>query len=324
MFKLLARLVTAMALPVLASATHAAGFPERPITIYLGFPAGGGMDSVARALQEPMKDLLSGNIIIDYRPGAGGNIASQFVANAKPDGYTLLIGTAATHGVNATLYKRLPFDVERDFTPIAKILDAPNVLVINPASINVTNVKDFIAQVKANPSKYAYASTGFGTSTHLAFADLAMRAGLDMMHVPYKGGPDAMLALLRGDVCCILTQAQLVLPQLRSGKARAIGVSTASRLSILPDVPTIAESALPGYENSLWFGLFGPKDMDPATVATLSNAVKRALDMPQVREKLSQLGNTPHYEDPAQFRASVKADRVKWAEIVKSTGATID
>lgn len=320
------RLIAAAAFTLVGAAAQGADFPasNNPVTIFLGFPAGGGMDAMARTLQEPMAQALKANVVIDYRPGAGGNIASQLVANAKPDGHTLLVGTAGTHGINAALYKRLPFDVEDDFTPIAKFLDAPNVLVINPSAIKVRNAREFISEVKAHPSKYSYASSGFGTSGHLATADIVARAGLDMTHIPFKGGAAAILSLLRGEVCCFLTQAQVILPHLKTGKVLAIGTTTAERIAILPDVPTIAEDALPGYENSLWFGLFGPKGMDPKTVAALSSAVKQALETPAVRKKLEELGNTVHYETPEQFRASVKADRVTWAEIVKTTGASID
>ena len=309
-----------------AVAAAAAEFPTpgRPITLLLGFPAGGAMDSVARAIQMPMEKSLGATIVIDYRPGAGGNIASQQVAMARPDGHTLVMGTGATHGVNATLYKNLPFDVEADFTPVAAVLDAPNVLAINPAALPAANLEEMIAKVKAAPGKYNYASTGLGTSTHLVFAELAARAGLDMVHVPFKGGPDAMTALLRGDVCCIFTQSQLVQPQWKAGKVRLLGVSTAERLPTLAEIPTISEAGLPGFESSLWFGIFGPKNMDKAVVDKLSRAVKSALDMPEVQRRLLDLGNMPRYENPEKFRATVKADREKWAQIVKTTGVSGD
>src|SRR2546421_2073529 len=170
----------------------AQSWPVHPITILMGFPAGSGVDVVARMLQEPMEKSLGGKIVTDYRTGAGGNLASEAVARAKPDGYMLLLGTAATHGVNAALYKKLPFDVEADFTPIAPLVNVSNVLTINPQVIDVSTVREFIDQVKANPEKYNYASTGNGTGTHLAFAEFNAKAGLQMVHVPYKGGPEAL------------------------------------------------------------------------------------------------------------------------------------
>jgi tripartite-type tricarboxylate transporter receptor subunit TctC len=318
---LLATMAVALGCSAWASDYPAAG---RSITIYLGFPAGGGMDAAARALQEPLKEALKANVLIDYKPGAAGNIASQFVAQARPDGYTLLVGTAATHGANAALYSKLPFDVEADFTPVSMILDAPNVLVVNPAVIDVKTVSEFVQQVKASPGKHSYASTGSGTSTHLAFADLAARTGMQVQHIPFKGGADAMMALLRGDVCCIFSQAQVVLGHLGSGKLRALGVSTTGRLPLLPDVPTIAEAGVAGYENSLWFGLFGPKGMDPVVVDKLNQALKRVLEMPAVRQRLTELGNTARHETPEQFRATVRRDRSKWTDLVKTTGARVE
>jgi tripartite-type tricarboxylate transporter receptor subunit TctC len=279
---------------------------------------------VARALQEPLEKALGTKIVIDYRSGAGGNIASEAVARARPDGYTILLGTAATHGVNAALYKRLPFDVEADFTPIAPLVDTSNVLTINPTVIDATSVKDFIAKVQAAPGKFNFASTGNGTGTHLAFAEFNARAGLRMVHVPYKGGPEAMQAVLNGDVCCIFNQVQTVLGQWRAGKVRLLGVTTRRRVEAVAEIPTIDEAGVPGFESFIWFGLFGPKDLDPQIAERLNAAVKQALALPAVRQKFNELGNTVRIETVVQFRATVKTDRAKWAEVVKSVGAAID
>ena len=306
--------------PAAAQQWPAAG----PITIIMGFPAGSGVDIVARMLQVPMEQALNAKFLMDYRTGAGGNLASEAVFRARPDGYTLLLSTAATHGVNAALYKRLPFDVEADFTPIAPMVDVSNVLTINPAIIDVSNVREFVARVKANPGKFNYASTGNGTGTHLAFADFIARTGIEMVHVPYKGGPEALAAVVKGDVCCIFNQVQSVLGQWRGGKVRLLGVTTASRVAAVSEVPTIAEAGVPGYESFIWFGLHGPKGLDPKVVNAINGAVKAALETPAVRQRLAELGNTPRYETPEQFRATVKADRAKWATIVKASGASID
>lgn len=295
-----------------------------PITIVMGFPAGSGVDIVMRLFQVPMELALGARFVMDYRTGAGGNIASEVVARAKPDGYTLLLSTAATHGVNAALYKRLPFDVENDFTPIAPLVDVSNVLTINPAVIDVHTVREFITLVKANPGKYNYASTGNGTGTHLAFAEFIARAGLNMVHVPYKGGPEALTAVVKGDVCCIFNQVQSVLGQWKAGKVRLLGVTTKSRVAAVPDVPTISEAGVPGYESYIWFGLHGPKGLDPQIVNALNGAVKKAVETPAVRQRLAELGNTPRYETPEQFRATIKADRASWAAVVKASGASVD
>ena len=307
-----------------AGAALAQDWPAKPITIVMGFPAGSGVDVVARTLQEPIEKALNAKIITDYKSGAGGNIASDAVAKARPDGYTILLGTAATHGINAALYRNLPFDVEADFTPIATLVDVSNVLTINPEVIDVKTVQEFIDKVKANPGKYNYASTGNGTGTHLAFAEFNTKAGLNMVHVPYKGGPEALQGVLKGDVCCIFNQVQTVLGQWRAGRVRLLGVSTKTRVNAVPEIPAIAEAGLPGYESYTWFGLFGPKGLDPQIVTALNAAVHKALEMPAVRQKLLDLGNTPRIESVEQFRATVKADRAKWAAVVKASGATID
>jgi tripartite-type tricarboxylate transporter receptor subunit TctC len=305
-------------------AALAQGWPQQPITILMGFPAGSGVDVVARLLEEPMSKSLGAKLVMDYRVGAGGNLASEAVARAKPDGYTILFGTAATHGVNAALYKRLPFDVEADFTPIAPMVNVSNVLTVNPNVIDASTLKEFIDKVKANPGKYNYASTGNGTGTHLAFAEFVAKAGLSMVHVPYKGGPEALTSVVSGTTCCIFNQVQTVIPQWKAGKVRLLGVTTRTRVSAVPDVPTIAEAGLPGFESYTWFGLFGPKGLDADIVNKVNAAVKFALEQPAVRDRLVQLGNTPRWESPEQFRATVKADRAKWAVVVKEIGATID
>jgi tripartite-type tricarboxylate transporter receptor subunit TctC len=299
-------------------------WPAHPVTLVMGFPAGSGVDVVARMVQEPMEKSLGTKLVMDYRTGAGGNLASETVSRARPDGYTLLLGTAATHGVNAALYSRLPFDVEADFTPIAPLVDVSNVLTVNPQVLDVKTVREFIEHVKANPRKYNYASTGNGTGTHLAFAELASRAGLDMVHIPYKGGPEALASVVSGQTCCIMNQVQTVQAQWKAGRVRLLGVTTAKRVPSVPDIPAIAEAGVPGYESYIWFGLFGPRGLDAQIVGRVNAAVKSALETPAVRERLAELGNTPRYETPEQFRATVKADRAKWAAVVKAVGATID
>ena len=321
---MLKALLASLALFLSAASAVAQEWPTKPVTIYMGFPAGSGVDVVARLLQPSLEKTLGQRLVIDYKPGAGGNVASEVVFRAAPDGYTFLLGTAATHGVNAALYKRLPFDVEADFTPISALNDVSNVLMINPAVIDAVSVKDFIAKVKAAPGKYNYASTGNGTGTHLAFAEFVHKAQLDMVHVPYKGGPEAIQGVLNGDVCCIFNQVQTALPHYRAGKVRLLGVTTRKRVPAIAEVPTIDEAGVPGYESYTWFGIFGPKGLDPAIARKMNAAIKVALDDPETQKKLADLGNTPRYETLEQFKATVKADRAKWAEVVKAVGATID
>ena len=325
MFRLLrTTALAAAALLLPAAASQAQSWPSKPIAIYMGFPAGSGVDVVARLLQPSLEKTLGQRLVIDYKSGAGGNVASETVFRAPADGYTFLLGTAATHGVNAALYKKLPFDVEADFTPISTIADIPNVLAINPAVIDATNVQDFIAKVKAAPGKYSYASTGNGTGTHLAFAAFNKQAGLDMLHVPYKGGPDATNSVLKGETCCVFALLQAMMQHAKAGKVRLLGVTTAKRVGAMPDLPTIAEQGLPGYESYIWFGIFAPKGLDPAIAAKMNAALKTAIEDPEVAKKLIALGNTPRYETLQQFKETVKRDRAKWAEVVKAAGATID
>lgn len=307
-----------------SAAARADDWPSRPITVTMGFPPGSGTDVVARTLQPMLDKALGQRIVIDYKAGAGGNVASDVVANARPDGYSFLLGTAGTHGINAALYRKLSFDVESDFTPISTLVDVSNVLMINPKAIDAKDVKDFIAKVKANPGKYNYASTGNGAGTHLAFAEFNAKAGLDMVHVPYKGSPDAVQSVLNGDTCCLFAQVQIAIPQAAAGKVKLLGVSTKQRVPAIPDVPTIDEAGLPGFESYTWFGLFGPKGLDPAITRKMNLAIKAALADPDVARKLIELGNTPRYETVEQFKATVHRDRQKWAEVVKSVGATVE
>jgi tripartite-type tricarboxylate transporter receptor subunit TctC len=314
----------ATSLPALAQSPD---WPTRPITVVMTFPAGSGVDVVARQIQEPLGKALGQPIIIDYKPGAAGNIASEFVARARPDGYTLVFGTAATHGSNAALYRKLPFDVEADFVPVAPILDVSNVLTINPEVINVRTLKEFVDTVKANPGKYNFASTGNGTGTHMAFAEFNSRVGLDMVHVPYKGGPEAMASVLRGETCCIMNQVQTVLAQYKAEKVRLLGVTTGKRVSAVPEVPTIADSGLPGtrgFDSSIWFGLFAPKGTEPKIIARINAALRQVLETPEIRTRLESAGNSVRIESPEQFRATVKANRAKWAEVVRSANISID
>jgi len=317
----------ALALAPLAQAQNAADWPQHPVTIIMTFPAGSGVDVVGRLLQEPLGKVLGQPVIIDYKVGAAGNVASEYVSRARPDGYTVLFGTAATHGVNAALYKKLPFDVEADFVPVSPINDVSNVLTINPDVINVKTFKDFVEVVRAHPGKFNYASTGNGTGTHMAFAEMNARLGLNMVHVPYKGGPEAIQAVLKGETCCIMNQVQTVLPHARAGKVNLLAVTTGKRVPAVQDVPTIAESGIPGtqgFDSSTWFALFAPKGTDAAIVAKLNAAVRQVLQQPEVRNKLESMGNTIRLETPEQFKATVHANRLKWAEVVKAANISID
>ena len=318
---------TALLFASSAALAQANGWPKQPITLIMGFPAGSGVDVVARAVQEPLGQKLGQPIVIDYKSGAAGNIASEYVAHAKPDGYTLAFGTAATHGSNAALYKSLPFDVEADFVPVGPLIDVSNVLTINPSVIDANNLKEFVEIVKANPGKYNYASTGNGAGTHMAFAEFNARLGLDMVHVPYKGGPEAITSVLRGETCCIMNQVQTVLAHYKSGKVRLLGITTAKPVDAVKEVPTIASSGLPGtqgFDSSIWFGVFAPHGTDAAIVNKLNTAIATVVQQPEVRSKFEAMGNAIRVESPAEFKKTVHENRTKWAEVVKAAGISLN
>ena len=320
----LGRVLAAIAASALLCGTAAAqSWPSKPVTIVQGFPAGSGIDIVARIIQGPLEKALGTTIVFDYKAGAGGNLASEYVAKAAPDGYTYVFGTAGTHGINASLYKKLSFDVETDFTPVSPIVDVPNVLTVNPKIIDAKDVKEFIEILKKQPGKQNYGSSGNGASTHLGFAQFNVAAGIDLVHIPYKGSPPAIQAMLNGETCCQFAQLQTVLGQHKAGTLRLLGMSTSKRVPLLPEIPTIGET-LPGFESVTWYGILGPKGVDAATVSKFNAAIKTVLADKEIVDKLAGIGNAVRYETPDQFKATIKKDRAQWAEVVKKSGATID
>lgn len=326
LFRNAAATLALAAAPCAFAASDTQSWPTQPITMMMTFNAGSGVDVVARLIQEPVSKILGQPIIIDYKPGAAGNIASEYVSRAKPDGYTFVFGTAATHGTNAALYPKLPFDVEADFTPVSPVVTVSNVLTINPEVIKASNLKEFVDEIKANPGKYNFASTGNGTGTHMAFAELNWRLGLDMVHVPYKGGPDAITGVLRGEACCIMNQVQTILPHVKSGKLQMIAGSTAERIKAVPDVQPVAESGVQGtkgFDSAIWFGIFAPKDTPAPIVAKFNAAVQQALQQPEIRDRLESTGNSLRLESPEQFKQTVHNNRKSQAEIVKAANIVI-
>jgi tripartite-type tricarboxylate transporter receptor subunit TctC len=312
-----------VATALFSGAAIAQSWPTKPVTIVQGFPAGSGLDIIARIIQAPLEKALGTTLVFDYKAGAGGNLGSDFVAKAAPDGYTFIFGTAGTHGINASLYKKLSFDVEADFTPIGPIVDVPNVLTVNPKVVDAKTVTEFIEILKKQPGKLNYGSSGNGASTHLGFAMFNSVAGIDLVHIPYKGSPPAIQAMLNGETCCQFAQLQTVLGQHKAGTLRLIAMSTAKRVPLLPDIPTIGET-LKGFEATTWYGMLGPKGVDPAIVNKFNAAIKVVLEDKETIEKLAGIGNAVRYETPEQFKATIKKDRELWAGVVKSTGATVD
>ena len=315
--------LSVLASVMICGAAAAQSWPSKPVTIVHGFPAGSGLDIIGRIIQGPLEKALGTTIVFDYKAGAGGNLGSEFVAKATPDGYTFIFGTAGTHGINASLYKKLSFDVETDFTPIGPIVDVPNVLTVNPKVVDAKTVTEFIEILKKQPGKLNYGSSGNGASTHLGFAMFNSVAGIDIQHIPYKGSPPAIQAMLNGETCCQFAQLQTVLGQHKAGTLRLIAVSTAKRVPLLPDIPTIGET-LKDFEATTWYGMLGPKGLDPAIVSKFNAAIKTVLEDKETIDKLAGIGNAVRYETPEQFKATIKKDRALWAGVVKSTGATVD
>ncbi|RVT91981.1 tripartite tricarboxylate transporter substrate binding protein [Rhodovarius crocodyli] len=303
-------------------------FPNRPITLLSGFPNGSGIDIYARRMGEPLQAILGQPIVIDNRSGAGGNIASEYVSKARPDGYTILFGTAGTHAINQTLYRNLPFNVIDSFTPITHLGDVPNILTVSiEKRPNLRSCPDVLAAARARPQAVSYSSTGNGASTHLAGAQFASAAGVELLHVPYRGQPGAQAAMLSGDVDIFLNQSGPALGGIRQGLSRGLAVTTAQRLPAAPEIPTVAEACnLPGFVSTTWYGLFGPAHMPAEIVNTINNAVQRVINASDFREWLvmNQAISPPPVSTPAEFAAIQRRDVASWAEIIRRSGASVD
>jgi tripartite-type tricarboxylate transporter receptor subunit TctC len=296
-------------------------WPTRPIRIIVGFAAGGSTDVTARVVAQALTERLGQRVFVENRPGAGGNIGAETVAKADPDGYTLLWATNGTLAANPSLYKTLPFDVKKDFAPIALIARIPNLLVVNP-SVPANNVADFIAYAKANPGKLNFGSSGNGTSLHIAGELFNTLAGVNMIHVPYRGGALALTDLLGGQIQVMFEPLVEVIQQVRAEKVKALGVTIVKRSPLLPDVPTIAES-LPGYEITGWNGLLAPAATPPDIITRLNRATDDALHSKDVQEKLAEQGSEPAGGTPAEFGAFLDSELIKWKKLVEISGATV-
>jgi tripartite-type tricarboxylate transporter receptor subunit TctC len=318
---LLALLCTAALLP----STQATAQPQRPIRLIVPYAAGGPIDVTARILAERVKDSL-GTVIIDNKPGAGGNIGADAVAKAAPDGFTIGIAATATNAVNPWLYARMPFNAATDFAPITQMVRVPNVLVMNADSaqrLRIDTLRDLIAYAKANPAKLNYGSGGNGSAGHLAGELFKKEAGIFAVHIPYNGGNPAQLALLSGQVDFNFDNLATAAPNIRSGKLKAIAVTTAERSSALPEVPTVA-ATLKGFSIDTWWGLVAPAGTPADVVAKLNQAFVAALNAPETKTRFASLLAEPVGSTPAQFGAFMKSELAKYEKVVKATGAKVD
>ena len=315
--------LVALMLAAFASTANAQAWPAKPIKWIVPFAPGGTTDILARTIGEKLARALGQPVIIENKPGAGGGVGAEFTAKAPPDGYTIMGGTISTHAINASLYKSLPYDPVKDFVPITLIVRLPNMLVVNP-DVPAKNVAELIALLKANPAKYTFASSGNGTSQHLSGELFKAMAGVEMQHIPYKGSPPALQDVVAGQVTMTFDNITTAWPLAKAGKLRALAVTTAKRASIAPDVPTLAESGLPGYEVGSWQGVFAPAGTPPEIVKRLNAEIVKIINLPDVKEKLLGLGAEPVGNTPEEFAVLVKAEIVKWADVVKKSGASID
>jgi tripartite-type tricarboxylate transporter receptor subunit TctC len=306
------------------------GWPSKPVRMVVPFAAAGTTDILARALAPELQRAFGQPFVVDNKPGAGGNTGSAEVAKAAPDGYTLLMGTVGTHAINPSLYEKMPYDAKRDFVPITLMAGVPNVLVVNPAMAQrygINSVADLTRVARANPGRLNVASSGNGTSIHLSAELYKSLTGTFMVHFPYRGSGPALIDLMAGNVDLMFDNLPSSMPHIRSGRLKALAVTSAARSSALPDVPTVAEAggpALKDFEASSWFGLLAPAGTPAEIVSRLQQETAKALATPAMRERLQAQGAIPSGNTPAEFARLIDEETKKWARVVKASGAKVD
>ncbi len=299
-------------------------WPTHPVRVVVPFPASGATDLVARVVTQRVGQELGQQFVVDNKPGAGGTIGAAEAAKAAPDGYTLLLTTSSTHAISPHLLPKLAYDPRKDFTPVAHVADAPSVLLVTN-SLPVKTVGELIAYAKAHPGKLNYATSGNGTIVHLNTAAFAAQAGIDMAHVPYKGTALAIPDLVTGQVHVLFDSLPTGMPHVKSGRLRALAVTSAKRSALAPDLPTLAESGLPGFSSVTWFGVYLPAGTPPALVDRVHKAFTKAVQSPEVIDSLAKLGVEPAAPStPAQFNAMVQADSARWAAVIKQHKITLE
>lgn len=303
-----------------AQADPAPGFPNKPIRLVVGFTAGGSTDILARKLGEKLTERWGQPIVVDTKPGAGGNIGAEIVAKAPPDGYTILMSGVGTLAINATLYSKLPFDSLKDFAPIVRVVTVPNVLVVHP-SVPANNFAEFLTLAKANPGKYFYASTGTGTAAHLTGVMLNIAAGVELVHVPYRGAVWLNDVLGGHQVQMSFATAPSIIQHVRGGRLRALAVNTPKRSAAMPEVPTIAEAGFPGFDASAWFALMAPAGTPAPIVQKYSEEIQRQLADPALQAWLIDQGADPVGGTPEEFRRFLANEIERWSKVVKASGA---
>jgi tripartite-type tricarboxylate transporter receptor subunit TctC len=319
----LAAFATALAFAAAPLAASAQAFPSRPVKLVVPFPPGGSVDNIGRLIAQKLTETWGQTVVVENKPGAGGNLGADLVAKSPADGYTVVMGALSTHAVNPSLYAKMPYDAAKDFAPISNVAITPNVLVVN-AALPVKSLKDLIAYARANPGKLNFASGSNGSAGHLAGELFKMETGTDVAHIPFKGAAPATQALLAGDVQFMFDNLANATAQVKAGKTRAIAVTTAQRSKLAPDLPTMAEAGLPGFDISTWFGILAPAGTPAEVVAKWNADLVKALNSPDVREKMLAQGAEPAPTTSAEFAAFIAKEREKYARIVKASGAKID
>ena len=302
----------------------AQGYPSKPIRMVVPYPPGGPLDIMARAIGQKLAEAWGQPVVVENRAGAGGNIGADLVAKSPPDGYTLLMGAVATHAINPTLYGHVPYDPVKDFLPVALVAQVPNILVVNP-SVSAVTVKDLIELARARPGTLNFGSGSTGSTGHLAGELFNIMAGVKMVHSPYKGGAPAMADLLAGQVQLMFDNLANALPNVRAGRLRALAVTTLARSPALPELPTIAESGLPGFDLTTWFGVMAPAGTSPEIVARLNAEIVRDLNAKDMRERLEKMGaGVPANNTPEHFAAFIRDEAAKYAKVVRESGAKVE
>ena len=309
------RFAACLAFVLAAAGAHAQPWPSKPIKMVVPFPAGGPTDVMTRVLSEKLAQAVGHPVVVDNKPGAGGSIGSDLVAKSAPDGYTLLMATSSTHSIGPYLGK-LPYDPERDFTPIVYVGKATNILVVSP-SLPVDNVAKLIEHAKQNPGKLNYATSGIGSISHLTSEMFAAMAGVKLTHVPYKGTQLSMPDLMSGQVSMLFDSVLTAKPHIDAKRIKALAISSRERSPLVPDIPTLSESGLPGFDSWTWFGIFGPAGTPRAVVDRVNAELNRIVNDPAVRERLAQLGFDTAGGSPAQFAAIVESEARKWSKVIR-------
>ena len=305
-------------LAVAANAAGAAEWPTKPVRMLVGFAPGGGTDTTARPIAQKLSEALGQQVIVDNRPGAAGNIATEIIINSNPDGYTILMGTIAALAINPSLYGKLPFDPEKGLAPIIQAVDSTNILTLHP-SVAAGSVKELIALAKNKPLNAG--SSGVGGTGHLAIELFNTMAGVKMTHVPYKGGGPAMIDLVAGNIHLIFATAASAVPQIKAGRVKGIAVTTIKRSQLMPDLPTVSEAGLKGFDANNWYGLLAPAKTPRPIIDRLNRETARILNLPEIKTFLFNQGLDIAPGTPEQFAAYIKAERIKWAKVVKDSGA---